>query len=156
MSERSYKSAIYSNHSTSYVITITSGAYDDFEHGALFAVSNEKQAVYVCDLLNKYSAFRTRFRELVWEWEFEYSVNTQAATDSESIKQWAKSKRQDMSRFIEDNYALTREFKVAEKLLEGLVDKPPEWQEDVVFAYQALPVHDVDLDVMEYVNGTEQ
>jgi len=156
MSERNYKSALLCNHSTSYVITITSGAYEDFEHGALFAVADEKQAVYVCDLLNKYSAFRTRFREQVWEWQFQYSINTQEATDKESIRRWGKQLGRDMNRFIEDNYALTKEFRVAEMLLKGLVDDPPEWQEDVVFAYQALPVHNVDIKVMESFNGTEE
>ena len=60
-----------------------------------------------------------------------------------------------MTRFVEDNYALTKEFRVAEMLLKGLVDNPPEWQEDVVFAYQALPVHNVDLEAL-HENGTEE
>ena len=156
MSEKNYKSSPFCKHSTSYVITITSGAYDDFKHGALFAVLDEKQAVYICDLLNKYSAFRTRFREQVWEWQLQYSANIPAATDKESINRWCKQREHDMNSFIKDNYLLTKEFRVAEMLLKSFADDPPEWQEDVVFAYQALPVYNVDLEAMDNLNGTEE
>lgn len=155
----SVQNAVYHSHAFNYVITVTSGAYDDYEHGALFAVSDEKQAIYVTDLLNKYSVFRTRFRETVWEWDFEYSAHTQEATDREAIKKWAKQRIADRKRFIDDNYGLTDEFKVAESLLigTGLTNDPAEWSEDVVFAYQSLPVHNIDLRVMERINdGVEE
>jgi hypothetical protein len=163
MSERNYKSAVYHSNDFNYVITITSGAYEDYEHGALFAVSDEQQAIYVTDLLNKYSAFRTRFRETVWEWDFQYSANTQEATDKDAIKRWALQKNKDRKRFIEDNYILTKEFKVAEWLLypkqmkdSGLANDPAEWGEDVVFAYQSLKVYNLVLEAMENLNGTEE
>lgn len=128
-----------------YVITMTSGSYDDYEHGVIFAVANEQEAVIVTDLLNKYSVFRTRFREDLWEWDFQYSENKPVTNDRSLIMEWCKKKYKDTSKFIEDKYILSEDLALAEKLLKksGINYDYDAWPEEVMFAYRALPVYDI-------------
>lgn len=130
-----------------YVVTVTSGSYDDYEHGCLFAVKNEEQGLKIVDLLNAYSNFRSRWREEFWEVSEKHVVKIPIpGTGFAAVFDEDLNKADEIRRKLRDEYVCPLELKVIEEKLHsfyafiGHKECPEFWPEDCVFALETLTV----------------
>lgn len=123
-----------------YVVTITSGTYDDYVHGVLFALADAGQAIAAGDDLNKLARYYYSLQEEIYEWYEAYDAENQCGEGLEELRRWASAREETMKRFIMDNRQLPEELKIIDSRMRqyGMDPKLGEWPEEAVFAY--LPV----------------